>query len=67
MLQDAKLSISNDLEKSQTRAYRPAYRNNSNASKEMQNLPDDLARIAAAWPTLPSNIKAAILMMVEGK
>jgi hypothetical protein len=57
---------SNDLGKDKSFAYSTAYSNIlEKAEKQAQNLPDDLAQIAAAWPILPEHIKAAIKALVE--
>lgn len=58
----------NDLSELQKLAYKPAYKKFQKTSPvAVQELPDDLAKIAAAWATLPDNLKAAILMMVKEK
>jgi hypothetical protein len=40
-------------------------KNSENSPKSTDSIPDDLAKISAAWPSLPSHIKAAIKIMVE--
>jgi hypothetical protein len=43
------------LERNDTSAYRPDYRNDEH----------DLARVVTAWPQLPKHIKAAILALID--
>jgi len=55
-----------DLQKAQTGAYKPAYKENpKTAESQAQNLPRDLAEIVAVWPGLPGHIKAAIKALVQ--
>jgi hypothetical protein len=62
---DKSLQI-NSLDAQQDSAYKPAYKNiPENAEKQAQNLPDDLALIAVAWPELPEHIKAAIMALIK--
>jgi hypothetical protein len=47
-------------------AYKPAYKENPKTGQnEPPELPEDLARIIAAWPDLSEHIKAAVLALIE--
>jgi hypothetical protein len=35
------------------------------AKNQVQNLPDDLAKIVEIWPELPEHIKAAVMPLVR--
>ena len=55
-----------DLQKAETGAYKPAYKEYPKMAENQANsMPPELAEIVQVWPELPEHIKAAIKALVE--
>jgi hypothetical protein len=64
--QNDKSLNSKDLQRTQTGAYKPAYKKiPKTAQTQPRNMSPDLTEIAAVWPVLPEHIRAAIKALVQ--
>ena len=70
MTQNNNDSKSKDLQRQQSGAYKPAYKQipkiaENQDKNDTSELTPDLAEIVSVWPELPEHIKAAIKALVQ--